>query len=145
MKKEAIIAIILGLIFGGIFGIFLINKNKEITLDKNKPIVPTSTLNQKNQNNNIIKYIPLEIKQPNDYFITNENNIDIIGKATKGSLIVIQSPIKDIVYENKQEDFKINFPLALGENVIKIIDYPKDKTFDSQEKILRIYYLKIEL
>ncbi|GIW65000.1 MAG: hypothetical protein KatS3mg092_0933 [Patescibacteria group bacterium] len=145
MKKETLIAIFMGLIFGGFFGIFLINKNKDLSLSKNKILAPTSILTQKNSQNNVVDFIPLEIKEPNDYFITNENNIDIVGKATKDSLIVVQTPIKDIVYKNEKEDFKINIPLALGENVIKIVDYPKDKTFDSQEKILRVYYLKIEL
>ncbi|GAB4218959.1 MAG: hypothetical protein Fur009_2670 [Candidatus Microgenomates bacterium] len=145
MKKEALIAIVLGLIFGSIFGVFLINKNKEFNLEKNKALVPTSIITQKNQRQNAINYLPLEIKEPNDYFITSENNIDIVGKASNQSLIVIQSPIKDIIYKNEKEDFKINIPLALGENVIKIVDYPKDKTFDSQEKTLRVYYLKIDL
>lgn len=145
MKKEALMAIFMGLVFGGFFGIFLINKNKDLNLSKNKILAPTSILTQKNPQNNVVDFIPLEIKELNDYFITNEDNIDIVGKATKNSLIVIQSPIKDIVYKNEKEDFKINIPLALGENVIKIVDYPQDKTFDSQEKILRVYYLKIEL
>lgn len=146
MKKEAIIAVILGIFFGGFLGFFLINKNKEINLEKNKTLAPTSVINQiTNKKNETVNFVALEIKEPNDYFITDKDNIDIIGKATKESLIIIQSPIKDIVYKNTKEDFKINVPLALGENIIKIVDYPKDKSLDSQEKTLRIYYLKIEL
>lgn len=145
MKKETFIAVFLGIFFGGFLGFFLINKNKEININKNKALAPTSIINQKTTKSDLVNYIPLDIKEPSDYFITDKDNIDIIGKATKDSLIVIQSPVKDIVYKNTKENFKINIPLALGENVVKIVDYPKDKTLDSQEKTLRIYYLKIEL
>ena len=44
-----------------------------------------------------------------------------------------------------KSDFKISFPLALGENVIKIVAYPKNKTFRPQEKDLKIYYIDSEL
>ncbi len=60
-------------------------------------------------------------------------------------MIIIQSPIKDLVFKNDKEQFSTDFPLALGENVIRIGAYPQDKLLRSQEKELRIYYFSEQL
>ena len=140
MKKETTLAIILGIVFGGLMGFFLILKNKDIQVDNNKAIAPTGGLT-KTAVKNTINFLPLEITEPNDGYIFDKNTITIKGKVSKNSLIVIQSPIKDLVYKNDKESFQVDFPLALGENVIKIVVYPPDKNFKTQEKTLRIYYL----
>ncbi|KKQ24271.1 MAG: hypothetical protein US40_C0002G0102 [Candidatus Roizmanbacteria bacterium GW2011_GWC2_37_13] len=144
MKKETIIAIFLGIAFGGFLAFFLIVKNKEIQLNKNKIIAPTGLITQSAVKSNIV-VTPLEITEPNDGAIFDKNSVEIKGKVSKNSLIVIQSPIKDLVFKNEKEDFSTDFPLALGENVIKIVVYPSDKQLRSQEKDLRIYYLEEEL
>lgn len=145
MKKETIFALILGIIFGGSLAFFFVIKNNEIQLKNNKVIAPTETINKVQLKENINKIIPLEINEPNNNLIVNVNTINIKGKATKNSLIIIQSPINDVVFKNEKEDFSIDFPLALGENVLKIVVYPSDKQIRSQEKELRVYYLKEEL
>lgn len=144
MKKETIIAIFLGITFGGILGFFLITKNKEIQINKNKGIAPTGT-DTKNPNQNKVNFQALEITEPNDSSITDKNSITIKGRVTKNSLIVVQTPIRETVFKNDKEDFKIDLPLALGENVIKIVAYPQDKQLNIQEKNLNIYYLKEEI
>lgn len=145
MKKETIIAVFLGISFGAILGFFLISKNKEIQINKNKAIAPTGGVNIQNTNKDAVNFQALEISEPNDSSIVSSNSISIKGKVTRNSLIVVQSPIKDVVYKNDKEDFKMDFPLALGENVIKIVAYPQDKQLNIQEKNLNIYYLKEEL
>jgi len=144
MKKEAVIAIIFGVSLGAIFGFFLISKNKEIQINKNKVIAPTNSA-VKNQKQNEVNFQALEVEEPNDAFITGKDTIQIKGKVTKGSLVVIQSPIKEVVFRNEQESFKSDFPLALGENSIKIVAYPNDKLMSIQEKELKIYYLQEDL
>lgn len=151
MKKETIIALILGVFFGGVLAFFFVFKSDELNLKNNKVIAPTIVIN-KNQNQlkesikeNVNNIISLEITEPNNNTIVDTDKIKIKGKATKNSLIVIQSPINDIVFKNEKEDFSIDFPLALGENILKIVVYPTDKQARSQEKELRIYYLKEEL
>lgn len=144
MKKEPFLAIFLGVLFGGIVGFILISKNKEIQINKNKAIAPTEKI-AKNSKQKEVNFQALEISEPNDFSITDKNFTFLKGKVTKDSLIVIQSPIKDIVYQNEKEDFQIELPLALGENVIKIVVYPKDKQLNIQEKDLRVYYLKEEI
>ncbi len=144
MKKETITAIIFGILLGSILGVFLIAKNKRDQLEKTKTIVSTGTVNQ------IAKQVPLnvqilEITEPQDREIVYKNAITIKGNSAKNSLIIIQSPIKDLVIKNDKESFSVDFPLALGENVIRISVYPNDKQLRTQEKEMRIYYFTEQL
>lgn len=144
MKKETIAAIIFGILLGSVLGIFLIAKNKKDQLEKTKDIIPKSEINQTS------KQVPLniqvlEIKEPQDREIVYKNSISIKGNSAKNSLIVIQSPIKDLVIMNDKQSFNTDFPLALGENVIRVSVYPKDKQLRTQEKEIRVYYFTEQL
>lgn len=144
MKKETIFAIILGVFLGGVLSIVIISKNKQIQLERNKTIAPTEKA-MIPKVSPPINFHSLEILKPEDRIIVDKNEISIVGKTTKESLVVIQSPIKDIVLKTDQDQFSVNFPLVLGENVIKIVSYPKDKKLRQQEKELRVYYLKEQI
>ena len=87
----------------------------------------------------------LELTDPTDKAIFESNIIRLKGVAAKDSLILIQSPIKDLAIQNKQEKFDLEFPLALGENSIKIVVYPKEKQFRPQEKSIKVYFIDSEL
>lgn len=143
MKKETIIAIFLGLLFGGILAVFISLKSKEMELAKNKVIAPAKENFTSPNSSGIVQ--TLELTEPADKEIFEENTIHLKGTAAKGSLMVIQSPIKDIAVVNKEETFDIEFPLALGENSIKIVVYPKEKQFRAQEKFLKVYFIDSEL
>lgn len=143
MKKEAIIAIIFGIALGSILAIFLIAKNKERLLEKSKTITPLEKSQTSQAKNGGVQQ--LDISEPGDRDIVYKNSISIKGSFTKNSLIIIQSPIKDTVLKNNQEQFSVDFPLALGENVIRIGAYPQDKQLRSQEKEMRIYYFNEQL
>jgi len=143
MKKETITAIFLGLVFGGIVAVFISLKSKDIELSKNKVIAPPK---EKNQSNIIETEIQqLEISEPANNAIFEKNMIRFKGTAAKDSLIIIQSPIKDLAFKNTQGKFDQEFPLALGENSIKIVVYPKEKQFRAQEKNMKIYFIDSEL
>ncbi len=145
MKKETVIAIIFGIALGGVVALFILIKGKDFELTKNKIISP-KVASQKDvgQPANILVQ-PLEITSPLDGAITDQATITITGKVEKGSLVVFQSPIKDTVFVADKNDFKIEFPVALGENSIRVVAYPKDKTLRAQEKDLKIYFLDSEL
>lgn len=143
MKKETIIAIIFGIVLGSIVAIFLIAKNKERLLEKNKTISPLEKGAQPFQAT--VNALQLEITEPGDHSIVYKNTITIKGSFTKNSLLIIQSPIKDLVMINESEQFSTNFPLALGENVIRIGAYPQNKQLRSQEKEIRVYYFNQQL
>jgi len=144
MKKETITAIILGLIFGGIVAIFISLKSKDMELAKNKVIAPPK---EKALSSNLTEteIQNLEISEPANNAIFEKNMVRFKGVAAKDSLMVIQSPIKDLVFKNTQGKFDLEFPLALGENSIKIVVYPKEKQFRAQEKYIKIYYIDSEL
>lgn len=143
MKKEAIIAIVFGIVLGSILAIFLIAKNKERLLEKSKTITPLEKDQISQAKNSGAQQ--LEISEPGDKNIVYKNLITIKGSFTKNSLIIIQSPIKEVVLKNNNEQFSVDLPLALGENVIRIGAYPQDKQLRSQEKEMRIYYFSEQL
>jgi len=144
MKKETLVAIFLGLLFGGIVAVAISFKSKEIELAKNKIIAPPK---EKIVSPNLsgTELQPLELTEPADKAIFENNTVHLKGRAAKGSLIVVQSPIKDLIISNKQEKFDLEFPLALGENSIKIVVYPKEKQFRPQEKSIKVYFIDSEL
>lgn len=144
MKKETLVAIFLGLLFGGVVAVFISFKSKEIELSTNKVIAPPKE-NVLSPNLNGIEIQPLELSEPANNAILEKDMIHFKGTAAKDSLIIIQSPIKDLVIKNTQEKFDLEFPLALGENSIKIVVYPKEKQFRPQEKFIKVYFIDSEL
>lgn len=146
MKTEGIIAVIFGIIFGGILGFFLITKNLDYQFSKNK-FSPTKkrVTEKKIENNQKSNILPLTIESPKNNMISYQNSIKISFQAMNDSLVVIQSPIKDLILKTTKNKETVDFPLVYGENVIKITVYPKDKNLSIQEKTLNIYYLKEEI
>ena len=141
MKKETIIAIFFGLLLGGAGALFLIVKNKEIQLEKTNTMAPVLKISPSIVKNNGL-VLALNVTEPADGTIVNKDSVMIKGKATKGSLIMIQSPIKDQVFKTEKDDFSVDFPLAFGENTILVTLYPADKQLPSQEKELKVYYMQ---
>ena len=144
MKKETITAIFLGLLFGGVMAVFISLKSKDIELAKNKVIAPPKEKSSANLAGSL-EMQPLEISEPANNAIFEKDIIRFKGTAAKDSLIVIQSPIKDLAVKNTQGKFDLEFPLALGENSIKIVIYPQEKQFRPQEKYMKVYYIDSEL
>ena len=140
MKKETVIAIMLGIVFGVIVAVVMVVKTKDQQIDKVKPmntalhITPTISVNN-------TQFQPLQITSPETGVIVDKNAVTITGKASKDALIVIQSPIKTMIMKVTSETFSADFPLAFGENVITVSDYQKDTQAVAQEKELKIYYL----
>lgn len=137
MKKETILATVFGVLLGLIVAVILIlvlRPSGKDRIEKTK-----STLTPKISNNSNL--MPLEIKEPSDRKISEDNTIKITGKAKKGSLIIIESPVSQEVLTNKQESFNIDFPLTRGENLITIRAYVDKTQTVPQIKTLKVYYL----
>lgn len=142
MKKETTIAIFMGITFGVILSLIMVSRTKSRS---------TNLTNKKNVNDasQIVTPIPqtgkdfsFEVTTPPNNVIVSKNAISISGKISADSLVVIQSPIKDVILNTTKTTFSADFPLALGENVIHIVVYPKDSQYKSQEKELRVFYIE---
>lgn len=144
MKKETLIAIAFGIIFGIVFAVFLLTKNKQTQLQKNKTIESIARLTPAALKTNKEQKL-LEVTGPSEGVIVNTNSISIKGTTPKGATVVIQSPIKDLVFKNEEEQFNVTFPLATGENVILITSYLTGEQSRSQEKEVRVYFLDEQL
>lgn len=140
MKKETIVAIFLGIGLGIIVALVIIVQSKRQEITKAKTLNEAGKITPKVTVQNL-QFQSLEVTAPEDKIIVGSSSVVIKGKAIKDALIVIQSPVKDLVFKNIKEEFSQEFPLALGENVIRIAVYPKDPSIRSQEKELRVYYL----
>ncbi len=140
MKKETIIAILVGCALGLLTAVFVILQTKEKQLDTAKPITNQTKSKQSNPSK-IINQTILEIKAPTQGIIVSQDSVTIDGEANKDALIIIQSPIKEVIFKNTKTKFTQKFPLAFGENIIQIIVYPKDKNLLPLRKELKVYYL----
>lgn len=140
MKKETLIAVVLGIGLGVLVAVFMVIQSRQKQIAQTKTvgsiqITPTVQV-KKNSPQEVF-----EITSPGDNAIVSKNTVTIQGKAAKNSLIVAQSPIKNLVFKNDKETFSFEFPLALGENFILITSYPADIKTSSREKELHIFYL----
>jgi len=139
MKKESLMAIFFGLFLGLIFSLFLINQSKNQKISQIKPIknqtkVVTPTVKS-------LETAYLEILEPKPSTVVNSSTLTIKGKANKNYLILVVSPLKEIIFKNEKESFTVEMPLALGENPIQINLYLKDKSIPLVNKSLTVYYL----
>jgi hypothetical protein len=140
MRKETIIAIVMGILLGvGIGFVVLFQSRKG---DEAK-VIPVSG---DTENTKIVKTARppgqevLEITEPKDKTITDTNKVTIKGTASKDSLVVIQTPITNTVLKSETANFSASIPLALGENTISVSVYKDSGT--PQEVTLQIYYVK---
>ena len=76
MKKETLIAIFFGILFGAVVAVLLIAKNKEFQLNKTKTIALTEGINQKAKSSPLSTDL-LEVSEPQNNMVFNTNSVDI--------------------------------------------------------------------
>jgi MFS superfamily sulfate permease-like transporter len=140
MKKESIVAIVLGIGFGLVVAFVMIGVIRQSTKSESSQ-VPTVDLKPKTTD---VIGKPMQIATPADREVFSQNRITVTGRAAKDSLLVIQSPLVEVVQKLTSDEFKIPFDLAVGENVITVSVYPQDKTQSKQQKTIRVYYIDEE-
>lgn len=143
MKKEGIVAILLGFVLGGIVSFFIISSNQpKQTLPEAKKAKDNLLIGTKKKTD---EFQPLEIINPQNNTIFDKPSVNFDIKLPKNSLVIVQSPIKDYIFQSEKDRTNFQFSLALGENVIVITVYPKDKKIPEQKKTIYLYYLKQEI
>lgn len=143
MKKESLIAIALGLLFGFFFSVMILQSGKKPPKGieiKNLSVPTTFPSPYKTKPSTAT----LNLNSPQDNFLTNSSKIKIQGEAPKNSLIIIQTVNDEKIFENKKTKFELDLSLNYGANQISIFAYPKN-TQTPLFKKLTIYYLENKL
>lgn len=140
MKKETAITTSIGIIMGVIVAFVVISNIKEKKVESKKVIVPhiTPVVTVQTQAE---KKLFLTIETPDNDFTTDQNTVSISGKADQNALIIVQSPFSEKIIKTTEQRFTLDFPLSLGQNVMRITSYVRD---DMIEKIVYVYYLEKE-
>lgn len=145
MAKESVIAIVLGLVLGVAVAlaavVYTVNiQKKQNTQIQKETASSSSSLVSVTIPPTVTVLRSLEISSPQSGSTSQEKTIVIKGIAGARTLIVVQSPIKTQSLNTDKEAFSIDFPLALGENVITVSAYHEAAVIPVQKK-LYIYRL----
>ena len=128
MKRETIVAIILGIAAGIGIGLFVIIQSREVASENDvilDELSPTTTIKTE-------EIDPLLIKSPEDESVTTSDTITLTASYTKDCLVVIQSLSEEIVFTNEDGgEFKREITLIPGENDIRVTAY-SDNSVDSR-------------
>ncbi len=129
MRKEVLLAIIVGIALGAVilFGINLANKSVSSSTStgqtKNSGANPTPTVANKS----------LTIVSPLNHSVTTEKMILLTGRAHPGANLAIISELDDLLIEASPEGtFSAQINLEAGENIITISEVQKDLTLISE-------------
>lgn len=120
MKKETLIAIILGVAAGIGIALFIISTSQR-SLKKNSDVLLTQVSPTVKIDNDVLS--PLLIDKPENASVTSENKITIKGTGQKGSLVVIQGLKGEKIMKTDSTNFSGEVALAPGENHIRITSY----------------------
>jgi len=138
MRKEVILAIVGGAVLGllVIGGLWWTNK----TTTEENPIVPSPTpLITQAPTLTPALSLPLEIINPENESIIEEEEITLEGKTIPGSVVVVIYPEgENIVEADEEGNFETEITLVGGANEIKITAY--DEEGNQAEKNLTLVY-----
>lgn len=135
MKRETIIAIVLGIVMGALIAIILILNVREKAIKEKKIITtePTPTFIKEKE-----EVQALEVTSPKTGSFTDTSTVTIKGKAKKNSLIVLNSPTSEKSIRAENSEFSVVFPLSLGQNIIKITAYENGQVEEKTLQVLMI-------
>ena len=135
MRKEVILAIIIGIILGGVvlYGLKIANQSASQFSQKPEASVTPPT---------VVTPIPtpidsLTIETPIDHFVSFETNITLKGHTQPMTNIAFTSESNDdIVQSDAQGNFSIPVTLIGGENVLTVTALFSDNTSTSQSIVV---------
>lgn len=141
MKKEILIAIVIGFILGLVitFGIWTANKslqenNNEPQSEENEsqPIVNENLQNEEEK-------MSLSITSPQDNSLLDQEEIEITGKTSPlANIVILFEEGEKIIQTDEQGDFKETIELSGGANEITITAVDQDG--NEASKVLNLVY-----
>lgn len=140
MRKEVSIAIIIGVILGGVilYGINFAN-NGLSTIPKPNPTPTATPLPTSLPSNNTNNPSTLNISSHIDGQVLFEKDIVLTGKANpNASISVIWEDNEEIIAADATGNFTQKITLVTGENNIQIDSVKSDKTLES--KVIKLFY-----
>lgn len=145
MKKEILIAIIIGFILGLVitFGIWTANKSLQESSqtqttgnNESQPIV-TETSTEEGQ-------ISLVISSPENNALVNQEKIEIVGQtAAQATVIILYEEGQEVFQADEKGEFTQEITLVGGANEIKITAF--DEEGNEANKTLNLVYSSAEI
>lgn len=142
MAKESVIAIILGLVLGVAVALVAVFYTVGTQKDANTKSAQDASAASASSKLDTISIPPtvtvlrsLEIISPQSGSIVESKTLTIKGTAGVGTLLIIQSPVKTQVTQTDRDSYSLDFPLALGENVITLSAYHAGSVIPVQKKL----------
>jgi len=139
MNRETIIAISMGVGLGVIVALVVLFQSNKGDETKVVAVKPNQAITKEKSTQPSAPKL-LTLTSPEQGSVVDSDTVTIAGKVQKNSLIVVQSPVFEHTFKNKQDTFHIDVDLALGENVIQISAYSGSSI--PQQQTLRIYFIK---
>ena len=127
MRKEVLLAIIFGVVLGGIilYGINLANKSVSSSPTENNPgsiVTPTPTISGKS----------VAIVSPLNHSVLTDKVVTLTGRATPASSLAIVSENDDLLIEASPEGtFSAQINLSGGENTITVTELKANNSLES--------------
>jgi hypothetical protein len=145
MKKDIIIAVIVGFVLGVGSALLIVNLPSLLTLLKRTApsqlatINPTPTLPTVSNTSSL-----LTLESPAPESIATSKNIQITGKTAPGTILVLTTERDNSPYE-ASESGNFAFPLSLKEGANTAIITAYNESGEAETKTLTIYYTSEKL
>lgn len=145
MKKEVIIAIIIGLLIGLIFTLGISTANKALNQQKAKKLTTQESGNSLNSSNNNQKK-NLTVTSHENFDLINQSDLTLSGIAWPNAVIALMTETQTKLTQADSEGiFTFTLNLIKGFNEIALIATDETSTTQTQNLVLTYSTSKIEL
>ncbi len=142
MKKDVIIASLVGFVLGSVTAILVINLPNIVNKNLQTPITTDSLTPTPNS---ISKISPLlSIESPADESIVLTKSVEILGKATEGTLLVLDTELDNNV-QVASGSGNFSFPVTLKEGANSYVLTAYNENGEGESKTLTLFYTSEKL
>lgn len=139
MRKEAIIAIILGLFLGLVFTIGIYTANQAVKDKKTEQTIETTQISPSPS-----PTMGLQLTQPENNIVVSQSKVKISGQSSPEAVIATYSESKEVFSQADEDgDFSFDFPLSAGSNKITITSIDEEEN-QQTANIIVVYTTKLK-